>query len=87
METMKPLEELKMLCREKQAPYFSDDELNYQLQRAGGDIDLAAYRCLIIKAENSTVQVSGLTLADTSRYWLRLAASVRPSGSCVIEGG
>ena len=87
MADMTPLEELKMLCREKQAPYFDDEELNYQLQRAGGDISLAAYRCLIVKAENSTIQISGLTLADTSRYWLRLAASVRPSGSCVIQGG
>lgn len=84
---MDPLDELKLLCREKQVPYFDDAELQYQLERANGDVNLAAYRCLIIKAENSTVQVSGLTLADTSSYWLRLAASVRPSGSCIIKGG
>lgn len=84
---MEPLSELKLLCREKQVPFFDDEELQYQLERAGGDVNLAAYHCLIIKAENSTVQVSGLTLADTHTYWLRLASSVRPSGSCVIQGG
>ena len=50
-------------------------------------MNLAAYRCLIIKAENCAVQVSGLTLADTHTYWLRLASSVRPSGSCIVKGG
>ncbi|MCI9274188.1 MAG: hypothetical protein HFE39_09610 [Clostridiales bacterium] len=81
---MEPIDELKMLIREAQAPYFDDVELWYQLDRAGGDVELAAYRCLIIKAENCQVQVSGLSIADTSKYWLRLAASVRPSGSRVV---
>lgn len=76
-----------MLCREDQVPFFDDFELSFQLERAGGDISLAAYRCLLIKAENCAVQVSGLTLEDTSKYWLRLASSVRPSGSCVVKGG
>ena len=84
---MEPLSELKLLCREKQVPYFDDEELQYQLERANGDVNLAAYRCLIIKAENCAVQVSGLTLADTHIYWLRLASSVRPSGSCIVKGG
>ncbi len=84
---MEPLDELKMLCRERQVPFFDDDELIYHLDRAEGDVKMAAYRCLIIKAESCPVQVSGLTLADTSAYWLRLAASVRPSGSCVVKGG
>ena len=84
---MEPIDELRLLCREDQVPFFEETELWYQLERAGGDVNLAAYRCLIIKAENCTVQVSGLTLPDTSAYWLRLAASVRPSGPCIIKGG
>ena len=84
---MEPLNELKILCREKQVPYFDDEELEYQLERANGDVNLAAYRCLIIKAENCAVQVSGLTLADTHTYWLRLAPSVHPPGSCIVKGG
>lgn len=82
---MDPIEELKMLLREAQYPFFDSAELHFQLDRAGGDVNLAAYRCLLIKAENCQVQVSGLSLADTSKYWIRLAASVRPSGSCVVK--
>lgn len=85
--SIEPLEELKLLCRERQVPFFEEEELLYQLEKANGNVSLAAYRCLLIKAENSTVQVSGLTLADTSAYWLRLASSVRPNGSCIVEGG
>lgn len=84
---MEPMEELRMLCRENEVRFFDPIELEYQLNRADGDVYLAAYRCLLIKAENCAVQVSGLTLEDTSKYWLRLASSVRPSGSCIIKGG
>lgn len=84
---MEPIEELRLLCREDQIPFFEPREMEYQLSRANGDVNLAAYRCLLIKAENCGVQVSGLTLEDTSKYWLRLAASVRPSGSCIVKGG
>ena len=72
---MEALDELKLLCREKQVPFFEDEELQYQLERADGDVNLAAYHLLLIKAENSQVQLSGLTLADTSAYWRRLAVS------------
>ena len=52
---MEPIDELRLLCREEQVPFFDDTELWYQLEKAGGDVNLAAYRCLIIKAENCTV--------------------------------
>ena len=82
-----PLTELKMLLREAEVPFFSDEEIGYHLERAGGDVDTSAYRLLLIKAENSTLQLSGLTVADTSAYWKRLAAMYRPNGSCVLKGG
>ena len=84
---MEALDELKLLCREKQVPFFEAEELQYQLERADGDVNLAAYHLLLIKAENSQVQLSGLTLADTSAYWRRLAVSYRPNSSCVMKGG
>lgn len=33
---MESLEELKYLCREKQVPFFEDDELLYQLEKPTG---------------------------------------------------
>lgn len=83
---MSPIDELKIILREKDVPFFGDDELQYHLDRAEGDIDMAAYRLLLIKAENSTLQLSGLTLADTSAYWRGLAAFYRPNSSRVIPG-
>ena len=47
-------EELKMICREEDVAFFSDAELQYHLDRAGGNVDLAAYNCLCIKAEDTT---------------------------------
>lgn len=84
---MTPLEELKLILREKDIPFFEDDQLQYHLDKAEGDINTAAYRLLLIKAENNALSLSGLSVADTSAYWRRLAAMYRPNGSCVLKGG
>ena len=84
---MTKLEELRLILREKEVPIFEDQELEYQLSRAGNDLERAAYACLLIKAENSTLQVSGLSLADTSAYWRRLAAMYRPNNTGILKGG
>lgn len=84
---MESLTELKLILREAEVPFFSDTEIKYHLERAGGDVNIAAYRLLLIKAENSTLQISGLNLPDTSDYWRRLALLYRPNASCVLKGG
>lgn len=84
---MDKLEELKMILREKEVPFFEDTELQYHLEKAAGCVESAAYRLLLIKAENDTLQVSGLSTADTSKYWRRLAALYRPNGSHIVKGG
>ena len=47
----KELTQLRINLREEQVPFFDDMELQRQLERADFDVDLASYRCLIIKAE------------------------------------
>lgn len=81
------IEELKMICREEDVPFFSDAELQYHLDRAGGDVDLAAYNCLCIKAEDTTLTISGLTTADSSKYFRRMASRYRPTNSGILTGG
>lgn len=81
------LSDLKIILRETDIPFFNDEELQYHLNKAGGDVELAAYRLLIIKAETCPLQISGLSLADTSAYWLRLAQMYRPNYSGVVKGG
>lgn len=78
------LEELKMLCREEDTPFFTDAELEYHLKRANGDVELAAYICLCIKAEDTTLTINGLTTADSSKYFRRLASQHRPTNSGIL---
>ena len=80
------IEELKMICREEDVPFFSDAELQYHLDCAGGNIDLAAYNCLCIKAEDTTLTISGLTTADSSKYFRRMASRYRPTNSGILMG-
>ncbi|MDR0326683.1 MAG: hypothetical protein LBI05_00140 [Planctomycetaceae bacterium] len=79
-------EELKIILREEQAPYFTDKEFAYYLARNGNDIKKTAYEMLLVKAENSTIAVSGLTTQDTSAYFRRLASKFRSFSSGQLSG-
>lgn len=83
---MLPIDELKVILREEDIPFFTDEQLNYHFEKAGGDIEKAAYNCLLIKAEDSTLSVSGLNTSDTSKYFRRLASQHRPNNSGVLKG-
>lgn len=83
----KELAQLRINLREDEIPFFDDLELQRQLERADFNVDLATYRCLIIKAEECSLSVSGLSIADSSAYWLRLAAMYRPIGTTIVKGG
>lgn len=80
------LNDLKIMCREKDYPYFDDKELEFYYEKNNKDLYATAYECLVIKAESSGIRVSGLTTADTSVYFLRLAAQYRPSNSGTLKG-
>lgn len=84
---MDALTTLKALIREEAVPYFTDEELLFYLNRNNQDVSATAYTCLKIKAENTTLTLSGLSLQDTSKYFLRLAQSYRPFNSGVLKGG
>ena len=75
------IQTLKIILREEDVPFFTDEELSFYLERNGGNVDATAYQCLCIKAEDTTLQVSGLSTADSSKYFRRLANMYRPSNS------
>lgn len=81
---MSSIDELKILIRENDVPYFEDEELEFWLQKEGS-VEAAAYRCLIIKSENTTLSVSGLSASDTSSYFKRLASQYRSHNSGILE--
>ena len=81
---MSDLEELKLILREKDIPFFEDSELEYYMGKYGS-VNNAAYHCLLIKAENTALSVSGLNTADSSEYFRRLAGRYRPNNSGVLK--
>lgn len=83
---MGALDTLKMILREDDIPFFTDAQLNFYLEQNGGEVRGAAYQCLLIKAENTTLSISGLNTSDTSKYFRRLASQYRPFHSGVLGG-
>lgn len=74
---MTTLEELKIILREKDCPFFTDEELNYYLSKNNNNLQPTAYECLILKSENTTLNLSGFETGDTSKYFRRLAQKYR----------
>lgn len=83
---MTNLSELKIVLRENDIPFFDDEQLNFYLSENDGDYNRTAYQCLLIKAEDTTLSISGLSAADTSKYFRRLASRYRPNNSGILKG-
>lgn len=82
---MGEIQELKLILREETSPFFTDEEIAYYLNKNNGNINNAAYECLLLKAEDDSIALpGGLTLANNSSYWLRLAKKYKPSGSRIL---
>ena len=66
-------------------PMFTDEELQSYLDNSES-FELALYELLMLKSENTGLQISGLTIEDTSSYFRRLAQTYRPHNSGVLGG-
>lgn len=75
---------LKKALREEAMPLLSDEELEMLLVRSDS-IDEAIYKGAIMKSEDTSLQISGMTVADTSKYFLRIAALHRPNNTGVLR--
>lgn len=80
------LKRMKTILREEEYPTFSDDDLQFYLEENNGDVNKAIYQCLLIKAEDSSISINGLSSADTSSYFKRLAQRYRPNNSGILKG-
>lgn len=80
------IRELQLILREESVAFFSEEELQYYLDKNDGNIENTAYECFTIKAEDTSLTISGMTTADTSKYFLRLAAKYRPNNSGILRG-
>lgn len=85
---MTDVERVYKEIREEQMPYFDnpDDEIAYYLDKNGGDVNATIYELLILKSEDSSLALSGMTTQDTSNYFKRLASRYRRYNSGVLGG-
>lgn len=81
---MESLDRLKFILREDEMPMFSDNQLQAYLDNSES-FDVAAYELLLLKSENTSLQVSGLSIQDTSSYFKRLAQTYRPYNTGLLE--
>ena len=82
---MTALEELKFNIRESKYPYFSDNELNYLLEKYNNDIELTSYHALIIKTEDDSIKIPDLDYKGTKEYFLKLAQKFRPCMNGIMK--
>lgn len=82
---MDSLKLLRFNLREEQCPYFDESELETLLELNGGDVRKASYEGLIIKAETTGLNVSGLTTKDSSSYFKMLASRFVETNSGVLH--
>lgn len=80
------LKNLKTMIREDQVNFFTNDELEFYFNKNNGDLDKTAYQCLIIKSEDTTLQIAGMTAEDSSKYYRRLASMYKPNNSGILKG-
>lgn len=80
------IESIKREIRENMSPYFEDGDIEYYLKKNNGEVNATIYELLLVKAEDSTISVSGLSTSDTSAYFRRLASRYRQYNSGVLSG-
>lgn len=80
------IERIKIEILEDKSPFFEDDDFEYYLDKNLGNVQATIYEMLIIKSEDSSISVSGLSTQDTSGYFKRIASKYRPSNSGILGG-
>ena len=83
--TEQELSHVKFILREKEMPMFSDEEIQNYID-ASDSFELGLYELLLLKSENTGLQISGLEINDTSSYFRRLAQSYRPHNTGELGG-
>lgn len=84
---MSMIDDMRVILREDDIPFYTNEELNFYLNKNKGVFDDAVYECLIVKAESTQLQVAGLVLQDSSAYFRRLADRYKPRHSGVLKNG
>ncbi len=79
------IDELKLILREDDIPFFTDEQISKYIGLYE-TLDLALYAMLMVKAENTQMQIAGMSTQDTSSYFRKLARQYRPNNSGILKG-
>lgn len=85
MISLDSIDDLKIVLRENEVPFFDDAELQWYVDKFNGDYDKAVYELLIAKSENTGLSIPGMSSADSSSYFRRIANRYRPNNSGVLK--
>lgn len=80
------IDDMRVVLREEDIPFFSQEQLQFYVDMTGS-YEEALYECLMVKAENTSLMIPGMTTGDTSSYFRRMARRYRPSNSGILSGG
>ena len=83
---MSDIDKIKKEIREEQSKYFDESDFAYYLEKNNGNVNATIYEMLIIKSEDSSISVSGLSTTDTSGYFKRLASKYRQFNTGLLNG-
>lgn len=86
MASNNDLYRMKMILRERDLPFFTDEDLEFYIQENNGDVNAALHQCLLVKSENTSLTLTGFTAPDTSNYFKVLASKYRPYNSGILGG-
>lgn len=87
MTDIEKIQYIRKEIRENQSPYFEEEDFLHYLSKHNGDVNAVIYDMLIVKSEDSSISVSGLSTQDTSAYFKRLASRYKPFNSGIIGAG
>lgn len=87
MAELSKQDRIKKLLREEECQFFADGDIEFYLSENDGNVNKTLYQMFLIKAEDTTLSVSGLNCADTSKYFRRLAQRYRQNNSGQLKGG
>ena len=79
------LKRIKKILREDEFSLFSDEDIQFYFDENNKDERETIYQCLIIKSEDSSISISGLSTSDTSSYFKRLAQRYKRNNSGILK--
>lgn len=85
MISLDSIDDLKIVLRENEVKFFDDAELQWYVDKFNGDYNKAVYELLIVKSENTDLSIPGMSSADSSSYFRRIANRYRPNNSGVLK--